>query len=164
MELRFLKRGCLQSDNMTTDLYHSGPLRNQSLPLIMPTMLWIETHQSWARFVIHQSLTIMVVLIVWLSKLTLSPDEDLQCVVKTSQSRNIKVTIARQMIKLNPLYTCVLYNEWYYSLRYMYAWCMYNVGLCIVSHFVFDWGLLNFILLIFIRWQCWFAKLISPAQ
>ena len=45
------------------------------------------------------------------------------------------------MIKLNPL--CELYNEWYYSLRYMYAWYMYNVGLFIVSHFVFDWGLLS---------------------
>ena len=30
---------------------------DQFLPLTMPTMLWIETHQPWARFVIHQSLT-----------------------------------------------------------------------------------------------------------
>ena len=29
---------------MTTDLYHSGPLRDQSLPLRIPTMLWIKTH------------------------------------------------------------------------------------------------------------------------
>ena len=48
--------------------------------------LWIETHQPWARFVIHQSLTTTVVQIVWLSKSTLSPDEDLQCAVKTSRS------------------------------------------------------------------------------
>ena len=41
----FLKRGCLQSDNMTTDLNHSRPLRDHFLPLIMPTMLWIKTHQ-----------------------------------------------------------------------------------------------------------------------
>ena len=45
VELKFLKRGCLQSDNMTTDLYYSGPLRDQFLPLATPTMLWIETHQ-----------------------------------------------------------------------------------------------------------------------
>ena len=31
VQLRFLKPGCLQSDNMTTDLYHSGPLRDQFL-------------------------------------------------------------------------------------------------------------------------------------
>ena len=45
VELRILKRGCLQSDNMATDLYHSGPSRDQFLLLTMPTMLWIETHQ-----------------------------------------------------------------------------------------------------------------------
>ena len=33
VKLRFLKRGCLQSDNMTTDLYHNGPPRDQFLPL-----------------------------------------------------------------------------------------------------------------------------------
>ena len=86
VELRFLKRGCLQSDNMTTYLHRSRPLRDQFLPLTMPTILWIVTHQPWARFVIHQSLTTMVVQIVWLSKSTLSPDEDLQCAVETSQS------------------------------------------------------------------------------
>ena len=86
VELRILKRGCLQSDNMATDLYHSGPSRDQFLLLTMPTMLWIETHQPWARFVIHQLLTTMVVQIVWLSKSTLLPVEDLQCAVKTSWS------------------------------------------------------------------------------
>ena len=30
-------------------------------PPIMPTMPWIETHQRWARFAIHQSLTTTVV-------------------------------------------------------------------------------------------------------
>ena len=55
-------------------------------PLTTPTMLWIETHQPWARFVIHQSLTTTVVQIVWLSKSTLSPDGDLQCAVETSRS------------------------------------------------------------------------------
>ena len=75
-----------QSDNMTTDLYHSGPLRDPFFPLTTPTMLWIEAHQPWARFVIHQSLTTTVVQIVWLSKSTLSPDGDLQCAVETSRS------------------------------------------------------------------------------
>ena len=45
----------------TWGFYHSGPLRDQFLPLTIPTMatmLWIETHQPWARFAIHQSLTI----------------------------------------------------------------------------------------------------------
>ena len=50
------------------------------------TMLWIETYQPQARFVIHQSLTTTVVQIVWLSKSTLSPDEDLKCAVETSRS------------------------------------------------------------------------------
>ena len=77
MELRYLKLGCLQSENMTTDLYHSGPPGDQFLPLTMPTMLWIETHQPWARFVIHQPLTTTVVQIIRLSKSTLSPDENL---------------------------------------------------------------------------------------
>ena len=45
VELRILKHGCLQSDNMATDLYHSGPSRDQFLLITMPTMLWIETHQ-----------------------------------------------------------------------------------------------------------------------
>ena len=42
----------------TWSFYPSGPLRDQFLPLTIPTMttiLWIETHQPWARFVIHQS-------------------------------------------------------------------------------------------------------------
>ena len=75
-----------QSDNMTTDLCYSGPLRDPFFPLTTPTMLWIEAHQPWARFVIHQSLTTTVVQIVWLSKSTLSPDGDLQCAVETSRS------------------------------------------------------------------------------
>ena len=33
VELRILKRGCLQSDNMATDLYHSRLSRDQFLPL-----------------------------------------------------------------------------------------------------------------------------------
>ena len=53
-------------------LHRSGQLRDQFLPLTMTTVLWIETHQSWARFVIHQSLTTTVVQIVRLSKSTLS--------------------------------------------------------------------------------------------
>ena len=40
--LRFLKRGCLQSDNRTTDIHRSGPLRVQYPPLTKSTMLWIE--------------------------------------------------------------------------------------------------------------------------
>ena len=61
VELRFLKHGCLRSDKIAANRYHNRPLREQFPPLIMPTMPWIETHQPWARFVIHQSLTIMVV-------------------------------------------------------------------------------------------------------
>ena len=49
------------------------------------TIIWIETHQPWARFVIHQSLTTTVVQIVRLSKSTLSPVEDLQGAVETSR-------------------------------------------------------------------------------
>ena len=60
---------------------------------------WIETHQPIARFVIHQSLTTTVVQTVLLNTLTLSPDEDLQCVVKLSWS----ISIVRQRIKFNPL-------------------------------------------------------------
>ena len=45
--------------------------------------------QPCARFVIHQSLTTTVVQIVRLSKLTLSPDEDLQCAVETLRSMSI---------------------------------------------------------------------------
>ena len=55
VELRILKLGCLQWDNVTTDLYHTEPPRvipwRFSVPLKMPTMLWIETHQPWASFV-----------------------------------------------------------------------------------------------------------------
>ena len=39
VELKFLKRGCLQSDNMTTDLYRSAPLREQFPPLTISAML-----------------------------------------------------------------------------------------------------------------------------
>ena len=41
---------------------------------------------SLEHSLVHQSLTTTVVQIVWLSKSTLSPDEDLQCAVETSQS------------------------------------------------------------------------------
>ena len=61
VELRLLKCGCLRSVKIAGNCYHNGLLREQFPPLIMPTMSWIETHQPWARFVIHQSLTIMVV-------------------------------------------------------------------------------------------------------
>ena len=47
----------------------------------------IKTRQQWVRFVIHQSLATVVVLIVPFSgKSTLSPDEDLQYAVETSWS------------------------------------------------------------------------------
>ena len=72
----------------TWGFYHSRPLRDQFLPLTIPTMttmFWIETYQPWARFVIHNQV-IKVVQIVQLSKSTLSPDEDLQCAVETSRS------------------------------------------------------------------------------
>ena len=100
VELRFLKRGCLQKKNMTTDLtylYHGGPPGDQFLPLTMPIMPWLETHQPWARFEIHQSLTTTVVQTVRLSKSTLP------AVCSRNVAINIKVTIVRQTIKLNPL-------------------------------------------------------------
>ena len=65
VELRFLKRGCLRSDDLAADHYHNGSLRKQCPPPppppqsalgkqpppppppppIMLTMPWIETHQ-----------------------------------------------------------------------------------------------------------------------
>ena len=42
VELRFLKCGYQQSHNITADHCHRGPLRNQFLPLTIPTMLWIK--------------------------------------------------------------------------------------------------------------------------
>ena len=59
------------------------PLREQFPPLIIPTILWIKTHQPWTRLVILQSQATMVVQIVLLSKLTQSPDEDVQYLVET---------------------------------------------------------------------------------
>ena len=70
--------------HITADRHHSGPLMDPFPPLTIPSVLWIETHQPW--FVIHQSLTTRVVQIVRLSRSTISPDEDLQCVVETSRS------------------------------------------------------------------------------
>ena len=52
---------------------------------------------------IHQSLTATVVQIVRLGKSTLSPDEDL--LYGRNVAINMKVTIVRQKIKVNPLYT-----------------------------------------------------------
>ena len=82
MELRFLKRGCLQSNNIAADRYHNRPFREQFSPSHNATMLWIETHRKRARFVGHQSPTTMVVQIVLLSKSTLQPDDDLQSRLK----------------------------------------------------------------------------------
>ena len=65
VELRFSRCGYLRSDNMATNHYHNGLLREPFPPLIIPTLLWIETHQPWAGFVIHQSLTSTVVQIQW---------------------------------------------------------------------------------------------------
>ena len=48
-----------ESDSIASNHYHNRLLREQFPPLIIPTMLWIETHQPWARFMIHQSLTTM---------------------------------------------------------------------------------------------------------
>ena len=114
------------SPNMTTDFHHSGPLRDQFLPLTVPTMLWIETHQPWARFVIHQSLTTTEVHIVRLSKATLSPDEDLQCAVE-SMAINIKVT---HVVGIN-LAMIVASCNWIISKRktvhcneHFRAWCL----------------------------------------
>ena len=69
-----LKHWCLRLDNIAANRYHNRPLREKFPPLIIPTMLRIKTYQPWARFVIHQSPTTVVVQIVLLSKLTLSPD------------------------------------------------------------------------------------------
>ena len=81
-----LKCGCLWSDNLAANHYHNRLPRKQFSPLIMPTMLWIETHQPWARFLIQQSPPTMVVQIVLLSESTLSPYKDLQYVVETLRS------------------------------------------------------------------------------
>lgn len=51
----------------------TGPLREQFRPLTTPTMLRIETHEPWVRFVVHQSLATMLVWIVQLHKPTPSP-------------------------------------------------------------------------------------------
>ena len=114
------------SPNMTTDFHRSGPFRNQFLPLTVPTMLWIETHQPWARFVIHQSLTTTKVQIVRLSKATLSPDEDLQCAVE-NMAINIKVT---HVVGIN-LAMIVASCNWIISKRktvhcneHFRAWCL----------------------------------------
>ena len=50
------------SDWCITILAHGWwvPLNKQFLPLTMPTVLWIKTHQP-VTIVIHQSLTTMVV-------------------------------------------------------------------------------------------------------
>ena len=65
----------------------------------MLTTLWIETHHSLARFVIHESLTTKVVQIVLLSKPTLSSDESRRPAVRVGNvAINIYVTIVRQTI------------------------------------------------------------------
>ena len=71
----------IRSDNTAVDRYFSGPLREHFPPLIMPIIIWIETRQPSARFVLYESLTTKVVEIVLLSKSTLPPDEDVQCAV-----------------------------------------------------------------------------------
>ena len=78
-------------------------------PHIMPTMLWIKTHQKRARFIRHQSVTTTVVEIVLLSKSTLQPDEDLQSRLKCC---NQYLSDNRQTNnKWNPLYTfCTMNN------------------------------------------------------
>ena len=72
-------------------------------PLEMPAMLWIQTHQPWARFVIHQSLTTTVVyMLVPLSKSTLLPDEELQYMTETLQS--ISKWLSWDIRSTKPLY------------------------------------------------------------
>ena len=71
----------IRSDNTAVDRYFSGPLREHFPPLIMPIIIWIETRQPSARFVLYESLTTKVVEIVLLSKSTLPPAEDVQCAV-----------------------------------------------------------------------------------
>ena len=61
---------------------------------LMPTMLWIKTHQPRARIVIHQSLTTMVVKIVLLSKSTLSTDVRLAV-----RGRNVTINICVQIVR-----------------------------------------------------------------
>ena len=51
----------IRSDNTAVDRYFSGPLREHFPPLIMPIIIWIETRQPSARFVLYESLTTKVV-------------------------------------------------------------------------------------------------------
>ena len=79
----------LHNNISTADRCHSEPPRDQFPPLTIPTMLCIETHQPWARFVINQSLTTTALQIIRLSKSTLSPDEYLQYAIETSRSISV---------------------------------------------------------------------------
>ena len=51
----------IRSDNTAVDRYFSGPLREHFPPLTMPIIIWIETRQPSARFVLYESLTTKVV-------------------------------------------------------------------------------------------------------
>ena len=155
VELKFLKCGCLQLDNMRDNLFQPQRTAEGSVSSSHNANNALDRNPPTMSEVCDTPITNNHTIAWWRPALC-----------GWNVAINIKVAIVRQMIKPNPLYTGVLYNEWYYSLRYMYAWYMYNVGLFIVSHFVFDWGLLNFILLhvVFIKWQCWFSELISPPQ
>ena len=71
----------------------------------------METHRPWARFVIHQSLTTMVVK-VRLSKSTLPSDEDLQYAVETKLLIRIiqdeqYVSWLTQQVALNQSHYCI---------------------------------------------------------
>ena len=80
-------------------------------------MLCIETHQPWARFVIHQSVTTTVVQIVRLSKSTLSPDAWWRpAVCGRNVAINIKVTKVRQTINYYPLYKFLMSSNWHVQL------------------------------------------------
>ena len=95
----------------------------------MATMLWIETHQPWATFLIHKSLTTTVIQIVWLSKSTLSP-----AVCSRNVAINIKVTIVRQTIKLNPLYALSMminiFHDIIWYLWILLSWELIRSPLC----------------------------------
>ena len=117
----FIRKWCWFTEtNYLYNHYHSRPLRDQFPHLIIPTILWIETHQPWARFMIRQSLTTTMVQIVQLRKSTLLPDEDLQSAVETSQSISKWQSWDKQLNKLVSFTKKTAAKAWNWYLRWLW--------------------------------------------
>ena len=97
---------------IAANFYHHALLWEQFPPLIMATMLWIKTHQPWARIAIHQSLTTMVVEIVLLSKSTLNAWWRLAVVAEMSWSVSVCKSWDKQSVKP---FTHIIHDEQYLS-------------------------------------------------